>query len=239
MHNTPALTFDSAAARAWLHQPVNDGLTRAEALGVQDELFVRVQEQFLSTVSDVLAAGPDGLQRRPDVTDILLWLIPDDEILDQGAIITVDLANGVRLASPHQDLKDFADRDQHGINAVLAALTHITHQVQHLVDTYARSETRQSAHAAGVTTTTAGTPPPPPQVPVFSERQVSEALIAAADDILAAVEAGPEGLRDSINLTVNAAMSYLTGQATDLHDVVAANYSEDYPTVLGWVEAAA
>ncbi|MDG4795419.1 hypothetical protein [Micromonospora sp. WMMD1082] len=237
MPHTPALTFAPAAARAWLHQPAGDGLTRAQALGVDDEMFRRGREGFLATVSDVLAARPDGLHRRQDVTDILLWLIPDGEVLDQGAIITVDLATGVRLASLHQDVKDFADRDQHGIDAVLSALTHITHQVQYLVDIYARSETRQSAHAADATT--AGTPTPPPQAPVFSERQVSEALIAAADDIFAAVKAGPEGLRDGINLTVNATMSYLTGQAADLHDVVAAMYSEDYPTVLGWVEAAA
>lgn len=138
MHRTNAVTFDRAAAEAWLRAPSDqfEGLTRAESLGVDDEVFGRGQEGFLSTVEDVLAEWPDGLYRRPDVTDVLLWRIPDGDILDQGALITVDLANKVRLATLHQDLKDFADRDQHGIPAMLSALDHIAYQASLLLDTY-------------------------------------------------------------------------------------------------------
>ena len=77
---------------------------------------------FLNTIDAVLAAEPDGLHRRADISRVELWLIPDGEILDQGALITVDLADGVRLCTLHQDIKDFAYRDQHGIPAVLSAM---------------------------------------------------------------------------------------------------------------------
>lgn len=147
MHCTQALTFDPAAAQAWLRQHSGtDGLTRAESLGVDEEMFGRGLEGFLTTVDDVLAAGPDGLRRRADIGDVELWLIPDGDVLDQGALITVDLSNGVRLATLHQDIKDFADRDQLGIAAALSALAHIAHQVCQLLDTYQRAN---PGYAAG------------------------------------------------------------------------------------------
>jgi len=134
---TRALTFDPAAAQAWLRHPSDtDGFTRAESLGVDDELFGHGPDGLLATVDDVLTAWPDGLHRCADITGVELWLIPDGDILDQGALITVDLANGVRLATLHQDIKDFADRDQRGIPAVLSALAHIANQVSVLLDTY-------------------------------------------------------------------------------------------------------
>src|SRR5205814_4894653 len=127
VHRTTALTFDPAAAQVWLQQPSDQfaDMTRAESLGVDDELTGPGMEGFLATVDDVLAAQPDGLHRRADITGVELWLIPDGEVLDQGAVITVDLASGVRLASLHQDIKDFTGRSQHGIPAVLDALAHI------------------------------------------------------------------------------------------------------------------
>ena len=140
MHRTPPLTFDPAAAEAWLRQPSGtDGLTRADSLGADEDLFGRGLEGFLATIDDVLTAAPDGLRRRADIAGVLLWLIPDGDVLDQGALITVDLSNGVRLATLHQDIKDFADRDQRGIAAALSALAHIANQVSLLLDTYQRA----------------------------------------------------------------------------------------------------
>ena len=140
MHRTPPLTFDPAAAEAWLRQPSGpDGLTRADSLGVDEDLFGRGLEGFLATIDDVLTAAPDGLRRRADIAGVMLWLIPDGDVLDQGALITVDLAGGLRLATPHQDIKDFADRDQRGIAAALSALAHIANQVCLLLDTYQRA----------------------------------------------------------------------------------------------------
>jgi hypothetical protein len=138
VHRTPPLIFDPAAAQAWLLQPSDefDDLSRAESLGVDDELTRPRVEGFLNTVDDIPAAPPDGLHRRADITAVQLWLIPDGDILDQGALITVDLANGVRLATLHQNIKDFAGRDQHGIPAVLSALEHIANQVSLLLNTY-------------------------------------------------------------------------------------------------------
>jgi len=72
----------------------------------------------------------------------------------------------------------------------------------------------------------------------FTQQQVLDALNEAANDILHAVHAGDEGLRDGINLMVNATIAYLCGEAEDLQDVVEGSYGEDYDTVLGWIEAA-
>jgi hypothetical protein len=138
VHDTTALTIDLDAVQAWLRQPSGEFAdpTRAESLGVDDELTGRGVAGFLATIDDVLAAQPDGLRRRADVTGVELWLIPDGEVLDQGALITVDLANGLRLCTLHQDLKDFADRDQRGVPAVVSALQHITSEVCLLLGTY-------------------------------------------------------------------------------------------------------
>ncbi|GAA0475586.1 hypothetical protein Aca07nite_84510 [Actinoplanes capillaceus] len=137
MHRTKALTFDPAAAQAWLLRRSGlPGFTVAEALGIDDNLTGRSLEGFLATVDNVLTADPAGLRRRDDITDLHLWRIPDGDTLDQGALITVDLANGIRLTTLHQDLKDFADRDQRGIAAVLSALAHIAAQVCQVVAAY-------------------------------------------------------------------------------------------------------
>jgi hypothetical protein len=88
-------------------------------------------------------------------------------------------------------------------------------------------------------TTIDGDPNPEPAQVVFSQEEVSDALNQAADDILDAVDAGDEGLRDGLNLMVNATLSYLAGEADNLQDVVESNYGDEYDTVLGWVEQAA
>lgn len=77
-----------------------------------------------------------------------------------------------------------------------------------------------------------------PAPTVFTEQQVADAVNHAAGDILEAVEAGDEGLRDAMNLIVNATLGYLTGEAQNLQDVVEQGYDADYPTVLSWIEAA-
>ncbi len=154
MYDTPALRVDPAAIRAWLAQPSGEhpDETRAEHLGVDDELTAPGIDGFLETIDDVLAAEPDGLHRRADITRVELWLIPDGEALAQGALITVDLADGVRLCTLHQDIRDFARRDQHGMPAVLTALAHIAHQVGLLLDTYHTAGCRHGSAtpAAGI-----------------------------------------------------------------------------------------
>lgn len=65
--------------------------------------------------------------------------------------------------------------------------------------------------------------------------QVEAALNSAADDILEATEAEDEGLRDALNLLVNAALSYLTGEAADLEGVAEKNYDADLSSILSWI----
>lgn len=146
------VTFDAAAATRWLRQLCPDlpEATRAECLGVDDELFGSGLEGFLAAVIEVLAAEPAGLRYRADITAVLLWRIPDGDALDQGALITVDLADGNRLATLHQDIKDFADRRQRGIPAAISALAHIARQVNLLLERYQRTHPNHAPHAEAV-----------------------------------------------------------------------------------------
>ena len=137
MLSTQPVTFDPAATQAWLRQPGGThAITRAERLGVDEDVFGRGLGDFLATIADILAAKPAGWRHRADITAIALWLIPDGEVLGRGALITVNLSNGVCLASLRQDAEDFADRDQRGIPAALSALAHIADQVGVLLAGY-------------------------------------------------------------------------------------------------------
>jgi hypothetical protein len=142
VHRTRAVTFDPVAAHAWLQEPSTESpdLTRAESLGIDDEMTDPGVGGFLAAVDDVLAAQPGGLHRRGDITGVELWLIHDGAMMEEGGMITVDLANGLRLSTLYQDIKDFADRGQRGIPAVLCALDHIADQASLVVATY------QAAH---------------------------------------------------------------------------------------------
>ena len=62
--------------------------------------------------------------------------------------------------------------------------------------------------------------------PPITTEDVRRALNQAADDILEALEAGDEGIRDVVNLMVNASFAYLTGAAQDLAGVVGDSYGE-------------
>jgi len=137
VQSPPALVADPEAITAWL-AAVNDARphhSNAEALGI-GTAFGYGHDGFLSTLDDLLAAGPTGLVPRSDVDQVELWLIPDGDILDRGAVITVDLTNGVRLATPYQDGKNFADRDARGLTAAVSALRHIASQASQVVATY-------------------------------------------------------------------------------------------------------
>jgi hypothetical protein len=231
VYDTKAFTIDPDAVRAWLRQPSTEHpeFTNAEALGVDEELTGPGLGGFLRDVRDVLAAAPDGVHRRADVACVDLWLIPDGEVLDQGALITVDLVGGIRLASGHLDVKDFTVRGQLGEAAVLTVLEHIATQVCLLTDRYQAEFEGQGGPLAGASAAALR----------YSEEDVSAAVNQAADDILDAVDAGDAGLRDGVNLLVNATVSYVTGKARDLSEVVEQSYEADYDEVLSWIREAA
>ncbi|MGH3737831.1 MAG: hypothetical protein ACRDT6_19800 [Micromonosporaceae bacterium] len=134
-----AVTFDPVVAERWLRSPSAGslGVSNAENLGVEPDYF-GPDHEFLRGVEDLLAGWPPGFRVRGDVRAVLLWLIPDGDALGQGALITVDLADGTRLASTHQDIKDFADREACGVPAALSALAHIAEQASRLVEGYQR-----------------------------------------------------------------------------------------------------
>jgi hypothetical protein len=79
VHRTPPMTFDLSAVQAWLRQPSDEfeDPSRAESLGIDDELTAPGVEGFLSTIDAVLAASPDGLHRGTAITAVQLWRLPD------------------------------------------------------------------------------------------------------------------------------------------------------------------
>lgn len=83
------------------------------------------------------------------------------------------------------------------------------------------------------------TPTSPTTAHMFTEEQVSATLNRAADDILDAVNAGEQGLRDALNLIANATAAYLTGQAHTLEQVVEQRYDASYQQLLDWIKVAA
>jgi hypothetical protein len=149
-------TFDAVASEAWLlhPHPERPDTSRAEALGLDEDLFGRSLEGFLSTIADLLSAEPAGLHLAGDVEAVRLWVLPDGDLADQGALITVDLTNGVRLASGHQGAKDFAGREQRGTSAALSALAHIADQASVLVNRYRQTTAPGPAWSTGTGDTT-------------------------------------------------------------------------------------
>lgn len=64
---------------------------------------------------------------------------------------------------------------------------------------------------------------------------VAAALNRACDDIIEAAALPDAGVRDALNLLVNAGLAYLDGSAADLAGVTEASYGEPLETVLGWL----
>lgn len=61
----------------------------------------------------------------------------------------------------------------------------------------------------------------------FTRDEVSQALNRAADDVLGAINAPDEGVRDAVNLVVNAAMTYLDTPDATLDEAIEENYEPD------------
>jgi hypothetical protein len=226
-----AVTFDPAALRSWLHEPAGQHSDRADDLGI-GELFSRAHGGLLAGLDGLLAAlADDNTQTvwrlEPGVEYVGLFRTFDGDGCD-GAIIVADLHNRLRLASLHQDPRDFASRESHGVPAAVEALTHLAVTANHIVDQY-----RLSRVVAG------------PDQPAGTTGVVA-VLNAVADDLLEVADAGDEGLRDALNLTVNAALVYLEHGWIDadpaaarnrLEQVATSNYDEDLDTILGWIDA--
>ncbi|HZM79922.1 MAG TPA: hypothetical protein VFC19_29670 [Candidatus Limnocylindrales bacterium] len=75
---------------------------------------------------------------------------------------------------------------------------------------------------------------------------IADVLNAVADDLLQVKQAGEEGLRDALNLAVNAASLYMEKGWTEadpsaardrLEQVASSAYGEDLDTILSWIDA--
>jgi hypothetical protein len=70
----------------------------------------------------------------------------------------------------------------------------------------------------------------------FTADEIGGALNKAADDILEACDAEDEGLRDALNLMVNAAGAYLWDGVEDLETVAEKNYDASLDSIVGWIQ---
>jgi hypothetical protein len=163
---------------------------------------------------------------------VSIWPTADDDGVDGGALITADLrVNGqpIRLACLHQSGCDFTDDEISGIDAAVQAVTTVTDLVNREIATYLRATAAPCGDGQGQAATV---------------DTIAAVLNTVADDILQVANAGDEGLRDAINLTINAAITYLqrgwltadTVTARDrLDQVAASNYDADLDTILSWI----
>jgi hypothetical protein len=84
------------------------------------------------------------------------------------------------------------------------------------------------------------------QPSTYVERDIGAVLNALADDILQVTDAGDEGLRDAVNLMVNATLVYLrrgwhehdpAAARQRLTDIADSDYDSDLDAILGWIQA--
>jgi hypothetical protein len=146
----PAVCFDPAALRSWLAEPTGDEGTRADELGI-DEFFSQAHGYLLSGLDDLLAALADDDEQtvwrlQPGVEQVAFLCTFDGET-DDGALIVVDLAGGLRLASLHQDHRDFASLDSHGTDTAVEALTNLALEANRIVVAY-QTTTAAERHVA-------------------------------------------------------------------------------------------
>jgi hypothetical protein len=74
----------------------------------------------------------------------------------------------------------------------------------------------------------------PSTAKTFAAEQLNTAANRAANEILEAIKAPDEGVRDAINLVVNATAYFLEHPDATLTDAIRANYDESPWEVLSW-----
>ena len=135
----PAVSFDPTALRSWLAEPNGDEGARADELGI-DAFFSRPHGYLLSGVDGLLAALADDDEQavwrlQPGIEHVGFFRTFDGET-DDGALIVVDLTSGLRLASLHQDHRDFATLDSAGTDAAIEALNNLAFEANRIVAQY-------------------------------------------------------------------------------------------------------
>jgi hypothetical protein len=63
---------------------------------------------------------------------------------------------------------------------------------------------------------------------------IADLVNRAADDVLEAIDAPDEGVRDAINLLVNVVGERLKNPDASVEDVIRASYDKEPEEVLGW-----
>lgn len=124
----PAVIVDQAKLRARLADIVTEGVDfqdTAEFIAKLDEVAAELADD---NTQDAWLLGPQA-------KSIGLWPIHSEGTCD-GAILTVDLNNGVRLATLHQSHRDLNSDDATGVYAVLAGLTAAAAEMNDITTAY-------------------------------------------------------------------------------------------------------
>jgi hypothetical protein len=113
--------------------------TVADGLGI-DEFYDRAGTGLLDGLSALLNALRDDDEQTAwrlgaGIEGVDFFRTYDGECCD-GALIHVDLVGGLRLASLHQDHRDFASTEVAGVDAAVSALTTVAVEANALVRSY-------------------------------------------------------------------------------------------------------
>lgn len=131
---------DPERCRRWLGAAPSgrQAPTRAAWLDIDDDFGI-ARPGALQALENLLGAQPAGFTLPTGLDRVALWRIPDGDVLDQGALITLDLSSargGLRLASSHLDLDHLAPFDLCGIAAVCASLQHVAEVANQILRSY-------------------------------------------------------------------------------------------------------
>ncbi len=137
-----AVTVNAAALREWLSEPTFGGQSHAVWVGVGSAYTSAIGADFiegLTGIFDEMANNPDAAARfwtyGEGVKAVTLFAQCEGDAA-VGALIHVDLTNGLRLSSLPQEPAQFADTDDVGIIAAVYALAHIAAEANRLVSLY-------------------------------------------------------------------------------------------------------
>jgi hypothetical protein len=113
-------------------------------------------------------------------------------------------------------------------NDVAEVKDYLDGYVEHAVE-LARSEAEEDVAAS--------VPPVADSPATFTETQVSDTLNKACEDIIAAAQLPETGVRDALNLLVNATSIRLRDPEQTLEQIAEQAYQETLATILDWIDS--
>jgi hypothetical protein len=137
----PLIRFDADACRTWLLA----GAAETAGIGIGSGTANLTITAGLDELLALLNTDVDQQAwiTAPHVHEVLIWRTADDDGIDGGGVLTVDLnylGERVRLASLHQGYDDFTtDTAASGIDVAVEALAHVAATVNREYTTFCRA----------------------------------------------------------------------------------------------------